>query len=175
MQTAAVPLHGFETPPPLSTRIALFAAAGLVATVVMNAPMKLLREGQTPPFVAAAALTGDQPGDVSPALASAVHYAAGALAGVLFALLSAGLGRPAVGLPPEPHLPGTTVSAVPALLAALATFGFLYGFFGALVLPRFGGPVRERARRVRRDWAVSAGVYTVALVVAATVLTAAFA
>lgn len=175
MEVAVVPLHGFEAPPPLSIRVALFAAAGLAATVVMNLPMKLLREGQTPPFVAGAALTGTAPEEVAPALASAVHYAAGALAGVLFALLSAGLGRPTAGLPAEPHLPGTTVSAVPALLAALATYGFLYAFFGTLVLPRFGGPVRDRARRVRRDWAVSAGVYTAALVVAATVLTAAFA
>lgn len=174
METAVVPLHGFEAPPPLSVRIALFAAAGLVATVAMNLPMKRLREGQTPPFVAAGALTGEPPADVSPALASAVHYVAGALAGVLFALLSAGFGRPALGLPTEPHLPGTTVSTVPALLAALATFGVLYGVFAGVVLPRFGGPVRERARRVRRDWAVSAGVYTGVLVVAATALTAAF-
>jgi len=174
MESAVVPLHGFEAPPPLSVRVALFAAAGIAATVVANAPMARLDEGQTPPFVAASALTGEPPAEVSPALASAVHYVAGALAGVVFALLSAGLERPAVGLPTEPHLPETAVPAVPALLAALGIFGFLYAVFGALVLPLFGGFARERARRIRRDWAVSAGVYTAALLVAATVLTAAF-
>jgi hypothetical protein len=135
---------------------------GLVATVVMNVPMHRLPEGSTPPFVAAGALTGTEPAEVDPPLASGVHYLAGTLGGVFYTVVA--LGVESVG-GFRLLTPVGGAELVPHLLAVLATFAFLVAFFAYLVLPTFGGSVRERSRLVRRDWVVSAGVYALALLV----------
>ncbi|WP_255148711.1 hypothetical protein [Halorarius halobius] len=156
--------------PTLTGRAAVGAVAGLLAAVVMNIPMQRLPEGTAPPFVAAGALTGEGLAEVDPKLASGVHYAAGVLAGVVFTLVAVGLERV---LPPRAALAGVGLRIAPHALAALVTFAFLVVFFAYLVLPVFGGEARERAGQVRRDWVVSASVYTVALVAFVVLLVAA--
>ena len=62
----------------------------------------------------------------------------------------------------------TSLSEV-AFLAALV--GFLYGFFAWLVFPRYGGNAYEaHPAAVRQQWAVSAVVYSVALLGSLTVV-----
>jgi hypothetical protein len=156
------------TVPPLEVRAAIGAFAGLLATVLMNLPMRRLREGSTPPFVAASALTGDELTAVSGGAASAVHYAAGTLAGVSFTLVAEGV---ETLMTPRLILAGTGLPLIPHLAAGLIVFAFLFVFFAYLVLPTFGGEAIERAARVRNDWAISASVYTAALLVLVPVLT----
>lgn len=154
-------LHaGHSTAPDVTVRLLVGLAAGLLATVVMNVPMKRLREGQTPPFVAARALTGDPLTSVSGGLASGLHYVTGALTGVLFTLASVGFEKV---LPAEPQLTGLGLPVYPYLAALVVTFLFLFGLFAYVLLPAFGDSARDRAGRVRRNWGVSTAVYTVAL------------
>ncbi|MFC7234378.1 hypothetical protein [Halosegnis marinus] len=167
MDPFALPLHvaDFST----TGRVAVGAVAGLVATVAMNVPMHRLPEGSTPPFVAAGALTGEGPADVDPVLASGTHYAAGVLGGGFYTVVS----LVAEGLyAPDLYIVRAGQPLVAHVLAVLATFAFLVAFFAYLVLPRFGGPVYERARLVRRDWTVSAAVYALALAVVVPLLLA---
>lgn len=157
---ALVPLHVSDFSP--AARVVVGLVVGLVATVVMNLPMHRLPEGSTPPFVAAGALTGTEPAEVDPPLASGVHYLAGTLGGVFYTVValvveSAGTFRLLT--------PIGGAELVPHLLAVLATYAFLVAFFAYFVLPTFGGAVRERTRLVRRDWVVSAGAYALALLV----------
>jgi DNA-binding transcriptional LysR family regulator len=167
--------HIGDTSLGLGVAIGVGAFAGLLATVLMNLPMQRLPEGSTPPFVAAGALTGEDLSEVSEGLASLVHYAAGTLAGVGFVLFAEGIetlvlrqgGAPGFDL----VLAGTGILLVPHLIAAGATFSVLFVFFGYVVLPLFGKEARNRARKVRNDWAISATVYTVALTVVLPVLT----
>lgn len=159
-----LPLHATHAEPPgLTVRLVVGLAAGLLAAVVANVPMGRLREGQTPPFVAARALTGDPLPEVSAGLATGLHYATGALGGLLFALVGFGLERV---LPTAPALPGVVLPVYPsvAALGLVALSGF--GLVASVLLPRFGGSARDRAARVRRDWAVVVAVYAVALGVA---------
>jgi hypothetical protein len=89
-----------------------------------------------------------------------------------------GIGHTLLALGVEAAYPFTTrvvASSLllgPHLLAVLATYAALVVVFAYLVLPRVGGPVRERARLVRRDWVLSAGVYALALAVAVPALLA---
>lgn len=157
-------------PPPFWTRLLVNVVAGLFATVVMNIPMKGLREGQTPPFVAASAITGDELKDVPSLIASGIHYGAGMLGGVLYTLLVVGFEDV---VPPLAFIDGTGLALGPHLAAALVVFAFLYGVFAYLVFPRFGQSAYEEGRRqrVRKDWAISAVVYTVALLILVPVVT----
>jgi hypothetical protein len=155
-----VPLHAADFSPVARGVVGL--VVGLVATVMMNVPMHRLPEGSTPPFVAAGALTGTAPADVTPPLASGVHYISGALGGVFYTVVTLAVEsvRPFRLLTPVGE-----AELVPHLLAVLATFAFLVVFFAYLVLPTFGGAVRDRASLVRRDWVISAGTYALALLV----------
>lgn len=158
MDPFALPLHAPDFSP--SARVAVGAVAGLFAATAMNVPMHRLPEGAAPPFVAAGALTGEGPTDVDPVLASGTHYAAGVLVGMGHTLLALALEG---AYPFTTRLVSTGLLVVPHLLAVLATYAALVVVFAYLVLPAFGGPVRERARRVRRDWVTSAAVYALAL------------
>jgi hypothetical protein len=144
-------------PPSLSVPgLALVGAtAGLLATLVMDVPMRaLLTEGMTPPFVAAGALTGSDTADASRRVALAVHYGSGTAAGLTFTaltLLAATLGAP-----------GPAVAGVPVLalaVAALVQLPVMVAFFSYFVLPRYGTVAPGRVPRVRREWLVSAAVY----------------
>lgn len=167
MDPFALPLHAAD----FSTggRVAVGAVAGLLAATVMNLPMHRLPEGSAPPFVAAGALTGEGPTDVDPVLASGVHYAAGVLAGMGHTLLTLVLEG---AYPFTARIVSTGLLAVPHLLAVLATYAVLVVAFAYLALPLFGGPVRERARLVRRDWVLAAAVYALALAVLVPILLA---
>lgn len=131
------------------------AAAGLLATLVMDIPMRaLLREGMTPPSVAAGALTGTSTADAPRRVAMAAHYGAGTGGGLTFTALTALVAAAA---------PGPTVAGVPVLalaVAAVVEFGVLFAFFAYVVLPRYGTVDSRRVPTVRRAWALSAAVYT---------------
>lgn len=167
-------LHtGHFVPPPFTTRLLVNVVAGLLATVVMNVPMKRLREGQTPPFVAASAITGDKLKEVPSLIASGIHYGAGMLAGVLYTLLVVGFEDV---VPPIEFIGGTGLSLGPHLLAGAVVLAFLYGFFAYFVLPRFGQSANTEGRRdrVRSDWLRSALVYALALLVLVPLMTVVF-
>lgn len=169
--------HAGEATIGLQAAIGIGAFAGLLATILMNLPMQRLQEGSTPPFVVAAALTGEALTEVSEGLASVVHYAAGTLAGVGFVLVAEGVerfvairgGAPAFDL----VLSGTGILLVPHLIAGAVTFSVLFLFFGYVVLTLFGKEAADRARQVRNDWAISSAVYTAALTLVLPVLTVA--
>lgn len=167
MDPFALPLHATDVS--ASGRVALGAVAGLLATVAMNVPMHRLPEGSAPPFVAAGVLGGDGPADVDPVLASGTHYAAGVLAGIGYAVLAVGLENV---YPFTAGVASTGVLLVPHLLALLTTYAVLVVVFAYLVLPAFGGSLRERTRQIRRDWVLVAAVYVAALAVVVPVLLA---
>jgi hypothetical protein len=164
--------HVGGSAPSLTVALGIGAFAGLLATVLMNLPMRRLVEGSTPPFVAASALTGEPLTEVSEGLASLVHYAAGTLAGAGFILAAETIESL---LLVRYVLAGTGLPLVPHLAAGGITFSVLFLFFGYVVLPLFGGEAADRAARVRNDWAISAAVYTAAVLVLIPVLTATLA
>jgi hypothetical protein len=144
-------------PPSLSVPgLALVGAtAGLLATLVMDVPMRaLLAEGMTPPFVAAGALTGSDTADACRRVALAVHYGSGTAADLTFTaltLLAATLGAPG------PAVAGVPVRAL--AVAALVQLPVMVAFFSYFVLPRYGTVAPGRVPQVRREWLVSAAVY----------------
>ena len=133
-------------------RFLLGVAAGVVATLSMDAVMPRLSEGETPPFVAAGVLTDTAPRNAPGRLAAAAHYLAGGLTGPLFVWLlfatEALLGGPS--------LPVT-------LLSGTVLYVLMVGFFAVVVLPQSLVP-SSRVGRIRRDWAVSAAAYLFVLV-----------
>jgi hypothetical protein len=150
-------------PPSLSVPalVVVGAVAGLLATLVMDVPMRaLLVEGMTPPFVAAGALTGADTADAPRRVALAVHYGSGTGAGVIFtalAVLAATVG-----------VPGPAVVGFPLLalaVAALVQLPVMVAFFSYFVLPRYGTVVPARVPQVRRDWLVSAAAYVASVAV----------
>jgi hypothetical protein len=91
-------------PPSLSVPalVVVGAVAGLLATLVMDVPMRaLLAEGMTPPFVAAGALTGSDTADAPRRVALAVHYGSGTAAGLTFTALTLLAGTVAPGRVPQ--------------------------------------------------------------------------
>ena len=165
-----IPLHAFDHGPPTGVRLGIAAVAGLLATLVMTLVMWAQRYGYVPPYVAAAALWRRPPNEVSRPAADAAHLAAGVLAGVVYeaanvayesASGSLGLG--------DVHFGSVSSLSEVTFLAALV--GFLYGFFAWLVFPRYGGNAyRAHPAAVRRQWAVSAVVYGLALLGSLTIV-----
>lgn len=125
--------------------------AAVVATLVMDAAMARLPEGETSPFVAAGVLTERSPGEAPGRLASVVHYAAGLLTGPLFAWLFLAAGVVLDGV------------AATAVAAAVVLYVLMVGFFAAVVLPR-SLVAENRVAAIRRDWAAVAAVYVAVLV-----------
>ena len=140
-------------------------------TLVMTLPMWAQRYGYVPPYVAASALRGRPPNEVSRPAADAAHLAAGVLAGVVFEAANVAYDnvRESLGIEAEVPLGSATSLSEVAFLAALVAF--LYGFFAWLVFPRYGGNAYEaHPATVRQQWAVSAVIYGVALLTALTVV-----
>lgn len=161
MDPLSLPLHvGHDAAPALTTRLAVGLVAGFLATLVMNVPMRRLREGQTPPFVAGRALSGEPLREVSGGLATGLHYVAGTLGGLLFVLAGAGFERV---LPAEPVLTGLGLPVYPYLAALATTALAAFGLVAYALLPAFGDAARDRAATVRRDWGVAVLVYGVTL------------
>jgi len=144
-----------EVTAPLSIPVRFLAGvlAGVAATLAMDLVMPRLPEGRTVPAVASGVLTGRGPDSAPGRLADVVHYLAGALTGPLFVwLLYAG----------EAVLDGR--SPLTTLLAGAVLYVLMVGFFAVVVLPQ--SPVaRGRVSQIRRDWALSALVYVLVLVV----------
>jgi hypothetical protein len=138
---------------PLSVPLLFLAsvAAAVVATFAMDLVMPRLREGKTPPQVAAGVLTERSPDNSPRRLAKAVHYVAGALTGPLFVWLYLVAGQ---FLSP-PELAGAA--------AAVVLYPLMVGFFIVLVLPRASGMPQRRASVVARAWAIEAFVYVLVL------------
>ena len=132
---------------------------GLVATLWMTAVMRYLPKGETPPTVAAGVLIETHPDDAPRRLATVAHYLAGAGTGLLFVWLSL--------------LAETTLetSVVAAVVAAVALFALMTGFFLLMPLPR-SGLSSERRRHTARDWIIAAAAYPLALVPGVVALTA---
>jgi hypothetical protein len=150
LATLAVPL-----------RFLVGVAAAVVATLVMDAVMARLPEGETPPFVASGVLTDRPPADAPARLAGVVHYLAGGLTGPLFVwivLVTDGLLGP---------------SLVATAVAAVVLYVLMVGFFAVVVVPR-SRVSAARVGPIRRDWAVSAAVYLLVLVPVVTVVTGTF-
>ena len=131
---------------------AVGVGAGVVATLVMDVVMARLPEGTTPMYIAAGVLTDRPPGEAPGRLAAVVHYVAGLLTGPLFVwLLFASNGL----------LDGGSVVAT--LAAAVVLLVLMIGFFAIVVLPRSQVDA-NRLGAIRRDWAVAAAAYLLALV-----------
>lgn len=141
-------------------RFPIGLAGGLVATLWMTAVMRYLPEGETPPTVAAGVLTETHPDDAPRRLATVAHYLAGAGTGLLFVWLS---------LLVETVFDASVAAAV---VAAVALFALMTGFFILVPLPR-SGLSGARRRHTARDWLIAAGAYLLALVPVVVALTAA--
>lgn len=134
---------------------------GLLATLVMDVPMRLLlSEGMTPPFVAAGAVTGTDTADAPRNVAMGIHYGSGVGAGVIFATLVAATGTV---LSVGPTVGGIALSAL--AVAAGVQLPVMIAFFSYFVLPTYGTVARQRIGPIRRSWAVSAVVYVAAVAV----------
>ncbi|MFQ3318071.1 MAG: hypothetical protein ACI8UR_001943 [Natronomonas sp.] len=167
LQIGTFPLHGFEgeTARTLDFRLSVAMLSGLLATVAMTVVMRLQSYGYVPPYVAAGALWGQSPSDISRTAANAVHFAAGMLAGILFEALVYGAERVREVAGFHAELLIANVTSVAQLLAAAVLVVFLYCFFSWVVFPRFGGSAYEtRPETVRRQWAVSAVTYGIAFI-----------
>lgn len=141
----------------------LGVVAGAVATLGVDAVMRLLPEGTTPPRVASSVLTATAVDDAPERLATFVHYFAGAGAGVLYVWV----------LLAVETVVGVGVSPV-ATVAVSAAFLYvsMVAFFAFVPLSVSEGLSEKRRRRTARDWAVCAAVYVVVVVPATLVLSA---
>jgi hypothetical protein len=126
-------------------------AAGVVATLAMDAVMPRLAEGEMPPRIASGVLTGQPPNHAPRRLAAVVHYVAGSLTGPLFLWLSF-----VASLLVEPGL-----AAV--VLATVVCYPLMVGFFLLVPLPRAQGLARQRVKGIGQAWAVEAAVYLLVL------------
>ncbi|MFC5367277.1 hypothetical protein [Salinirubrum litoreum] len=126
-------------------------AAGVLATLAMDAVMPRLAEGETPPRIASGVLTRQPPDHAPRRLAAVVHYVAGSLTGPLFLWLSLVAGL----------LVGPGLLAV--VLATVVCYPLMVGFFLLVPLPRAEGLARQRVRTIGQAWAVEAAVYLAVL------------
>ena len=126
---------------------------GVLATLWMDQLMAQIKEGRTPPYVAASVLTEQRVGTASDRLAAVVHYFAGAGTGLLFVWLS---------LAAETAVGGA--SATTAAGTAVFLYALMVGFFAAVPLPRATGLDRPRRKTVLRAWAIAALAYLLVLV-----------
>ncbi|MFC7137258.1 hypothetical protein [Halobaculum litoreum] len=125
---------------------------GVLATLAMDRAMDRLDEGWTPPSVASGVLTDTHPDESPDRLATAVHYVAGTLSGALYVWLLLAVAS-VLG-------PGAAATVV----AGVAMYPLMVGFFALVVLPRSVGMARQRLRATRRAWAIEAAVYLLVLV-----------
>lgn len=162
-----IPLHaGHATALAPSTRLAIAAVAGLAATLVMTGAMRAQSYGYVPAYVAAGAVWGRAPNAVGRRAADATLLTAGVLAGLGYgaALIGTERARGSLGVDVEYAIAGLV--SVAAVLVGALLVGLLHAVFAWLVFPRFGGNAyATRPSTVRRQWAVSAVVYGLVLVV----------
>lgn len=138
--------------PDPALRFPLGLLAAVLATLVMDAVMERLPQGETAPRVAAGVLTETHPDDAHPRLASVVHYVAALLTGPLYVYLLYAA---------EYVLDGPSTTAT--LAAGVLLLVLMVAFFVGVVLPRSRARLSRR-RSIARDWALSALAYVVVLV-----------
>jgi hypothetical protein len=126
-------------------------AAGVLATLAMDAVMPRIAEGEMPPRIASGVLTGQAPDHAPRRLANVVHYVAGSLTGPLFLWLSL-----VAGLFVGPGL-------LAVVLATVVCYPLMVGFFLLVPLPRAEGLARQRVKGIGQAWAVEAAVYLLVL------------
>jgi len=143
-----------ETTPTLAVplRFVVGLGAGIVATLVMDLVMPRLPEGSTPPSIASGVLTTKSPSAAPERLATVVHYIAGFLTGPLFVWLL---------FATEGVLGERSLAAV--AVAGVVLYVLMVGFFAVVVLPR-SMVAANRVGTIRRDWAIDALAYVLALV-----------
>ena len=136
------------------------AVCGLLATLVMDVPMRfVLEEGMTPPFVAAGAVTGTDTADAPRRVALAIHYGAGIGAGLIYATLVASI---ATVLSVGPVVGGISILAL--VLAAVVQLPVMVAFFSYFVLPTYATVPRQRIAPIKTAWFRSAVVYLAVIV-----------
>lgn len=148
-----------SVPPPqasASLSVPLLFVVGLVggvlATLAMDRVMDRIDEGWTPPNIASGVLTEKHPDRSPERLATVVHYVAGMLSGPLFVwMLLTAEGVLGPGL-------------LALVLAGVAMYPLMVGFFAVIVLPRSRGLPKQRVEAIRRAWAIEAAVYLLVLV-----------
>ncbi|ELZ94046.1 hypothetical protein C440_10513 [Haloferax mucosum ATCC BAA-1512] len=135
-------------------RVALGAVVGVAAAIVMDIPMWRQDEGFTPAYIAASVLRRTKPGEVGFLDANVVHHVAGALSGVLYALVY--LATDFV----VPDMPLFGIDVPSHLVATGTVVTSIYLLFSHVVLPRAGRTIyEERATAVRGQWLRSSLVF----------------
>ncbi|ELZ55310.1 MULTISPECIES: hypothetical protein [unclassified Haloferax] len=154
----------------LAGRLLLGAVVGVAAAVVMAIPMWRQDDGFTPAYVAAAVVRRTTPDEVSFGDANVAHHAAGALAGVLYAvvyLLTDAL---------APDLAVAGIDLPSHLVATAVVVAFIYVAFARFIFPRAGRRIYvERATAVRGQWLRSSLVFGATLLVLAPAIFTGFA
>lgn len=115
-------------------RLLLGAVVGVAAAVVMAIPMWRQDDGFTPAYVAAAVVRRTTPDEVSFGDANVAHHAAGALAGVLYAVVY--LVTDAVA--PDLGVAGIGIDLPSHLVATAVVVAFIYVAFARFIFPRAG-------------------------------------
>jgi hypothetical protein len=149
----------------LGTWVGYCLLSGAFAALLMNIPMYVQPEGYRPAFVAAAGLTGRDPGETGVGAAVAVHHATGTAAGLVYGGIVVAL---AAVIPAALTVNG--VPAIPHLAGAVGVTLFVYYFFERIAMPRAGGSLRTDAGPIVRQWALSAFIYGVTLALGVPVL-----
>ncbi|ELZ99161.1 hypothetical protein E6P09_13640 [Haloferax mediterranei ATCC 33500] len=149
----------------LAGRLALGAVVGVAAAIVMDIPMWRQDEGFTPAYIAASVLRRTQPDEIGFLDANVVHHVAGALSGLLYALVY--LATDFV----LPDLPLVGIDVPSHLIATGAVVASIYFLFSHFVLPRAGRRIyEERATAVRGQWLRSSLVFGATLLILAPAL-----
>ncbi|WP_138005461.1 hypothetical protein [Halalkalirubrum salinum] len=144
------------------------SAAGLLAAIAMNWPMRAWDDGFTPAYVAAAVATRRSPESVPFRDAVIAHHVAGVLAGALYGVLVTGLGRT---IPAAVSLSLSGVEVAAHVVATAIVVGFIYLLFAHIVLPHAGGQIyEEQSTAVRGQWLRSSLIFGVTMTVAVPVL-----
>ncbi|MFK5604432.1 hypothetical protein [Haloferax volcanii] len=153
-------------------RLLLGAVVGAAAAVVMAIPMWRQDDGFTPAYVAAAVVRRTTPDEVSFGDANVAHHAAGALAGVLYAVVY--LVTDAVA--PDLGVAGIGIDLPSHLVATAVVVAFIYVAFARFIFPRAGRRIyEERATAVRGQWLRSSLVFGATLLVLAPAIFTGFA
>jgi hypothetical protein len=142
-------------PAALPARLVVGAIFGFVATMVMDIPMARLPEGETSYYVASGVLEGEPLDSAPDQTATAIHYGAGTLSGVLFVGVTVA----------AEQLLGSTPSLLAVIVAVVVQLPIMIAFFSYFVLVVYGQVPDDRVPQVRRDWALSASVYVAVVAV----------
>lgn len=147
----------------LGSVVGVGVLSGLAGALVTIVSMKHHPEGWTPAVLLAGLVRRTDPEQVSVETAIAVHHAGGAFAGLLYALLFAGL---SILLPWHGRYFG--FQFVPHLLAVLFDALLVYGAFAHVLFPLVRRHTeQQRETAIRGQWLRSVLVYAATLTILA--------